>query len=335
MFCLSGVSAIEFWRHYDSRIPGTCVFGHTLGAGPTYAEAFPSSHFRSLRRTSALDVDRDILASLDRERFGLSDVGPIHLLVERDCRRKLKGDLVVHTVSCELPAGSILIVENGMCVASPELAILQVSSSFSELDLLLLIYEFCGCYSLGGFSADLLMRHPLTSVEALSRMLSQGRNLKCSSKLQKVLAFAMNGSGSPRETAVALLMHLPKRYGGFGLPRSELNLSVDLGKEGAALWGKRNAFDMVWREARIVVEYDGREAHSSEAQRDRDNARRNAAAAQGYAVYVFTEERLRSVDHVCVIAAAIAKRLGFRLVFQRGDFWERHMKLRTALRLSK
>lgn len=329
-FCLCGPSAIEFWRHYDNCIPGMCVFGHTLGAGPMLPEAFPSNRLRPLRRLSGLVVDEDVLASLDRRLLGLDEASPIHVLVHRSGRRQLS-KVVVHTVSSELPAGSLLVVEPGMCVVSPEYAILQAAACCTEVDLLLLIQEFCGCYSIQSSRDGLFMRHPLTSIERIKHFISNARNLKGLRKVQKMIAYAADGSGSPRETAVALLMHLPKRYGGFGFPRACLNLSVDLGECGAILWGKRNAFDLVWEDARVIVEYDGRGSHATTAQRDRDNARRNAAVAKGYVVYVLTDERLCNVEHVHAIAVAAAKALGFRLVIQREDFREKHLLLRKAL----
>ena len=54
--CLSGPSAVQFWRNYDNRIPGVCVFGHTLGAGPVLAEAFPSAFLSPFRRLDELDA---------------------------------------------------------------------------------------------------------------------------------------------------------------------------------------------------------------------------------------------------------------------------------------
>lgn len=329
--CLSGPSAIHFWRNYDNCIPGVAVFGHTLGAGPSLAEAFPSAFLPSFQRLDELDATRDLVAMCGLHRWGFCQGQLVHALVMRDHRRKSSEALMVHTCSGSLPERAVLAVEPGLCVASPEFAILQMAPHCSDLELLLLIQEFCGCYSIGRSGEGLRMRHPLTSVESIGRMASKAQGLKGLGRVRKVLPFAVDGSGSPRETALALLMCLPKRYGGFGVPAPRMNVALDLGGEAALLWEKRNAFDLVWEDARVVIEYDGRAAHATNEQRDRDNARRNAAAMRGYTVFVLTDERLRSLNQVYAIAKSLSKALGFRLVFQDDRFRERHLALRQVL----
>lgn len=62
----------------------------------------------------------------------------------------------------------------------------------------------------------------------------------------------------------------------FGLPLPEPNPRIG-----------RYRPDMLWREARLIVELDGREAHSSEAQRAADGRRQAALEAMGFTVIRF------------------------------------------------
>ncbi len=329
-FCLCGPSAIEFWRHYDNRIPGTQVFGHTTGAGPSLPQAFPGNYFAPLQDRAHLDASAAAIKAHDLQRWGIPSNQPLHVLVERKARRKSNSSIVFHTCTASFPRNAILAIEGNLCVLSPEYTLLQAAQERDDLGFLQLIQEFCGCYSVLP-NGNLFMRHPLTSVEAVSMALTQASHLRGLARARRMLPVAINGAGSPRETAVALLMCLPKRYGGYGLPKPTLNLSINLSTNASLMWEKGNAFDLVWSQARTAIEYDGRDAHKTPEQRDRDNARRNALAADGFTLFVVTEGRLRDVRHMYAIAKSAAEHLGHRLVFRDPDFRGKHLELMDRL----
>lgn len=333
-FCLCGPSAIAFWRHYDNRIPGTRVFGHTTGAGPTLPQAFPSNFLMPLANLSLLDSDTSAIKAHDLQRWGISPHEPTHVLVRREARRKSNSSVIFHTCPESFPDNAILVVEGNLCVLSPEYTLLQATRERDDLGLLLLAQEFCGCYSITAPNAPLLMRHPLTSAHSIERALSGASSLWGIKRLRRIIPLIMDGSGSPRESAVALLMCLPKRLGGYGLPAPTLNLSIGLKGRGSLLWEKGNAFDLVWSQARTAIEYDGRDTHKTPEQRDRDNARRNALAAEGYTLFVVTEGRLKDVRHMYAIAKSSAERIGHRLVFKDSDFRRKHLEVMNRLTLA-
>lgn len=65
--------------------------------------------------------------------------------------------------------------------------------------------------------------------------------------------------------------------------------------------------DMLWRDARLVVELDGRDAHSTPAQLDADARRQAAVERYGYTVLRFTATEVR--DEAGPIAAELRRRL--------------------------
>jgi very-short-patch-repair endonuclease len=71
------------------------------------------------------------------------------------------------------------------------------------------------------------------------------------------------------------------------LPLPELNVEIRIGR------GKIEA-DCVWREHKVIVELDGRDAHDNTAAFESDRARDTALAAAGWRVIRVTARRMRS-----------------------------------------
>ena len=105
-----------------------------------------------------------------------------------------------------------------------------------------------------------------------------------------------------------------------------MNVNLVLGPSASRLWGRGNAFDLVWRDERVIVEYDGFIGHSTDSDRDRDQRRREAAQAAGYNVYVLNKRRLENVADTYAVVERVAERLGRRLRFAPG-FREKHCEL--------
>ena len=66
--------------------------------------------------------------------------------------------------------------------------------------------------------------------------------------------------------------------------------------------------DMLWRDARLIVELDGRDAHHSAAQRDHDRRRETALREQGFTVLRYTWHQVH--ERPAAIAADLLARLG-------------------------
>jgi very-short-patch-repair endonuclease len=85
-----------------------------------------------------------------------------------------------------------------------------------------------------------------------------------------------------------------------GLPLPEANVAIE---------GGRFVPDLLWRSARVIVEYDSDAFHSGPAAGRRDAARHNALTALGYTVIHVTRDELRRrPERILVqIAAALAR----------------------------
>lgn len=113
---------------------------------------------------------------------------------------------------------------------SPAFAFTRSAVELDFAELVLLGYEITGSYRLdsnseqGFFSAP-----PLVSHSALVSVSSQG-NLLGANKAENALRFVSSGSASPMETALAMLLSMPKAKGGYGLPSPQLNAAVEVPK---------------------------------------------------------------------------------------------------------
>lgn len=330
--CLCGQSAITAWRHYDNRVPYVPVFGHTPGAGPTCPRAFPAEQLGPGVSLAGFDHDREFVLAKDLTRWGIQQDDLVQLLVERRRRERSFGNVKYRSLSFdESPVSLFLEIEPGLCATSPELTFLMAANELDFLSLVLLGFELCGCYSLAPqWDGGLMMRHPLTSVERITE-LSDSVSVKGVGHARRALRYVLDGSGSPQETALAMMLSLPKRYGGFGFVQPRLNLRLELSESASAVWSRGNAFDLVWETAKIVVEYDGEAGHTFFEQAERDNARRNALAIDGYTFFVLTKSQINNVEAFYSIVKTMARLLGRDLRLRDENFWGKHLALRAKV----
>lgn len=126
---------------------------------------------------------------------------------------------------------------------------------------------------------------------------------------------AGEGSRSPAETMLYLLLSVPREMFGYGLPRPLLNQRIDLAP--TAQMRLRQEYllvDLLFPDERLVVEYDSRAFHNAQAKLNRDDDRREVLQDMGYEVVVVRAERLsnfRRFDDL--VRFTIGKRLGIEV----------------------
>lgn len=177
--------------------------------------------------------------------------------------------------------------------------------------------EFAGRYRLlragGGVDYD---AHPVMTLASLAEVLdtlgSRGYS-QAVHRAQKVRKLAFDGSASPMETSLALLLTLPLEFGGFGLPRPQLNAPIDVSVPGGQMTVTP---DFLWGEQRVALEYDSDEFHANKGreQAGRDALRANALLAGGHHVFRATTQMVRTLEGVTLLAGQLAAALGVDLV---------------------
>ena len=115
-----------------------------------------------------------------------------------------------------------------MLVSTPELALVQAATQEKNLVALLeLGWELCGSYR----TARTSLQHayqvdPLTTTKSLQDFASRNASLDGAGKVARILPYFADGSASPRETKLALILGLPMMHGGQGLGIPSMNHEV-------------------------------------------------------------------------------------------------------------
>ena len=246
-----------------------------------------------------------------------------------------------HVWSTSIPAGSLVKLCRGVYCCTPEYLLLQLSLTLPFSLLVELAYEFCGAYSTSHWGLLPYTRcQPLTSLESLrlyavkAKGVAGTKGAKGATKLCRALGYAIGGSASPMETVVAMLLSLPKKHGGYGLPRPRLNHWLQVPGTLRSVTGRSEFFcDLYWLDRRFAVEYDGRPYHTGYSNLQKDYARDNGLDDFGIGVKTLMAPDVFDVDRFDGIARQIARRLNVRLREERmGKAWvEKRGQLRREL----
>lgn len=341
-------SALEYWNGHDTP----CVM--------------PSKAKPKAGETPFWTTELEALTS----REGLSL--PLHILVARKEDRRDTLCLKSHVSDGRRPKPSFAKLANGFFVSTPEACFLELAQSLSFNEMLLAGFELCGFYGTSHWSRKneahdlrkptvqptqnenitslpesdsptpwneyapcMTKRAQRTNTQSIISYLERSTGLYGSNAAMRAAKYLIDGSASPMETALALLLSLPPKYGGFGLPKPKLNFEIQLiESEKQHLFpvkGKRLWVDLCWPTEKLVIEYDSDMFHASKDKLNRDSRRRAILELEGYHVITVTKKQLFGVVAFEEVARVTAKLLGYRIRPRVRDFNERQFELRKAV----
>lgn len=323
--CLHGITAFRLYEQWDRIVP----------------DLFDKPRARSLRSCRLPHVIEmsDRLAKL-----GIHD-GPYHLMVGNRRYEHEASGVITHVCTRQLPARSLIRVAPGVLCPSPELCFLQLAQmaclegagkrdgnagrSFcrfpwlDEVDLALLGFELCGTYLRDEDGLDNIRNteRPLTSRVKISALLTALPGYPGIGLARRSLELVQDGSHSLMETAMALQLTGPRRVGGMGLPKGELNCQI------VTTRGDRWV-DLGWKDLRVGVEYQGRLWHTDA---ERDDRRRNRIVGAGMNLFIVRFDDLRSKDLFDDLVSDLSRALGYRVRIRSQDHRARQMALWTRV----
>lgn len=250
---------LDAWTLFASRAPLRRVPKEEAGralerATCTTADA---ALVRDLPWRRELDGHVRVLAGAAPE-----DDVPVHLAVsEGKARHRAKG-LVAHRMAMPLAEGSLCSTEQGVLTVSPELYVLMRSRILSPASLAVVVSLLCGRYSprFDDPSGTSVQCEPVASVASIRSFAKTCEGLWFSrTNVCRVLDCVADGSRSPMETALNVLLSLSARDGGYGLPKPALNSPIHLSRnEVFAMRGQRRCeIDFLWPDHGAGLEYDG------------------------------------------------------------------------------
>ena len=238
------------------------------------------------------------------------------LVGRRERRHGVKG-ASTRLWSASLPPGTLCRVEEGPGaghhVVSPELHLMIRAAELPRWELALLAMEFWGRFDSredaeGGIAGR---PYPLASPESVEEVAGavEGRVPGISS-VRLPLAHGLPRSRSPWESALALFLSLPRRFGGMGLGPLELNGPVGLSARGRKVAGASKAMpDLFFPAASLDVEYDSSAHHLGADEVLRDKGRQLALQASGIEVMPVTASVAGDYGSLVAAAEAVAAKV--------------------------
>ena len=311
-----------------------------------------TAHRRTLvstKRAFAMTSRLALTAEVRGELAGLGIPDPLqhalHVLFQRPELRSRIAGVKSHVCSTPLPAGSLLRLSPHVLIASPELTFMQLAEFEPFPRLVMAGCELCGTYALKErplsddatglekqAKTELVEREQLTRTADLREFADLLPERPGSAAARRAVSSAFDGAASPMEAKLALLLSLPQRLGGTGLPRPTLNHEIRLGKEARSAYHRTTCrCDLHWPGTRLDVEYDGADSHDGFESRARDVARTTALTIEGFNVFPVTYAQVADPDVFLSVARLIADQLGCRLRLRNGHFSARSASLRENL----
>lgn len=307
-------SALEYWRT----------------VGPSFLRGYRGRRDATRRARASLRSEEKLSLSEGNRRPAGCNL-PLQVLVGTSAARTTTAR--VHSFACtELPEGSVVDAGEGFLVSTPEFCFLQMARRYSVGRLIQLGFELCGTYAVVEDGPARQRKAPLTSVAKLKAFLEAAKNVHGREKALRAVRYVLDGSASPMESVLVMLLCLPYKLGGYGLDRPQLNFRVDVpvGKRKLADRSYCKA-DLCWPGKSICVEYDSDLYHRDLERQESDARRRSTLAALDFLVITVTPGQVMDSGAFNRLAHQLAKLTGKRLRYVDPGFTHTHLELRAEL----
>ena len=249
-----------------------------------------------------------------------------------------------------IPEGCIISIGEGLAVSSPEFCFFQMAGELPLVKLIELGLELSGSYSRAanseiikgtasefsnGFeSMDKTMysHQQLTNVKTIKALVVRLEGVGGQKKAGRALRFIADGSASPMETIIFMLLTLPYRLGGYGLPMPVLNKEIHIGKATKRKSRKPTyKCDLFWPKANFAIDYDSDFYHTGADRIAYDSKRRLDLNSIGINAFAVTSRQIRNRIEFEELASFIARKLGKRLRYKNTKFFKASRELRDML----
>ena len=323
---LYGQSALDVTRHLRAIEGG----------------ALPGSPSRPRRLSSAFYTHRQLNELSHQTKLLLSHVnGPIHALVPAQNMLTRSKRIVTHLWSHDIPGGAYLNLGNKAFLPTPAFLLLQMAVQLDEVELISLGLELCGYYSKSE-NPNLAPTHasdyephdctfelePATTVAKLTRFIERRTGERGFRAARHVLMRILNNSASPMESTTYLLLCLPKRLGGYALPKPQFNVKVTVTTSTTTT---ARFPDLYWHSHSLDVEYDSDRDHWGQWSRYRDAKRTVELVTEKITVLPLTRMQIMNAREFHAFATSVRRILGIRSRTPRPEWYGKHENLRNRL----
>lgn len=257
---------------------------------------------------------------------------PLHLFSSEKRWCVPSKQVYCHRLTEQYPIGAFRKIASAMYVSSPELCFLEMASCLPFPKLIELGWFFCGTYSYrldGGVTNN---RLPLVRKDRIEVFLEKCPSRRGVALARRALKYVCENSASPMETKLAMLLCLPVRMGGYGLPLPEMNHEVNYSLCDKRLFHRQKAvLDIFWPEYGLGLEYDGREHHSDSDAISEDRQKDSAVASYGINLVRVDNNQISSPYEVYVLAKKIGRITKHYQKTPTDSQWQHHCELYSQL----
>ena len=249
--------------------------------------------------------------------------------------RRRSSNVICHVVKPELFEDDCLELQEGIYCVSPEELMLQISQGASFVTALKRCFELCGCYSqphIKSPTQPTTCVAPVTSPDQVLKFLERRKGARGVRNALRAASYTLPNSASPMETVLVIMLILPPRLGGYGLPRPLLNYKIAVRGNAASKSGNSLFLDLYWPDHKLALEYDSDDHHFSNVESAyHDGNRRMVLKRKGIETLAITKGQVQSLDMLDNAALAIASTLGKRLHLDKEGYRERRLQLHAEL----
>ena len=294
MITLTDTSALRFWATHGQGDADPVSFAQS--------QNWAASSWREVRETCAHELG-----------FVPTNQDRVHVLVEDANRRIQSASVASHVWSSPLPAGAFCRAAPGVLVASPAFCCLLDAARSSLPHVVCTVMECMGLYGRVPDSHGFVDRPQLVSRLEMESFVEGALSCPGSRKLRRAIRLALERSRSPMETKVIIILTLPNKLGGYGLPRPKLNVRIVPGPQDYPVSQfPLYEVDACWDSFRVILEFDSYLFHMSPEKFDADAKKRNSLKSMGWKVTSVTAGQL-SGDALDVLAHQLARDMGISL----------------------
>ena len=176
-------------------------------------------------------------------------------------------------------------------------------------------------------------RAPVATEESLREYLKIATGEYGVKKARAAARYVVELSNSPMESAIATMTIVPFDYGGYGMRRFSMNEEVGLSESAAQYYGyDRLRGDFLWKNQKLILEYNSNQYHNNDKQHSEDTNRINAFQKSGYRVVPITYKNISTFGEMENLMSYLMDELGCpELKFQLESNQDKRRKLWETL----
>lgn len=276
---------------------------------------------------------------------------PYHVLVCQADQMRATKTVKPHLWTGDVGTRAFIDLGHDVYLSMPAFVFLQMATELTHVELIMLGMMLCGYYSPwptlgrsklnGNLDTPLTDLHknmvcfaqsfelqPICSEYALRRFIDNRKDVKGIKAARAALPWVRENAASHMETALYLLLCLPVRRGGYGIPIPVLNPKVEVRQAS----GQTICFpDLYWRNPSIDVEYQSDWEHATIDANYRDSRRMVAVVCNDIDYLAISTGQLKRAQDMDNAARGLAKKLKHRIRITCKDWKARRSALRAAV----